>query len=157
VLGTSRPRPDNWSLMQLCFLPLAPSERLTLRCEASYYHPSMPTYEYVCEKCGHQFELVQSMKDKPLRVCPKELCGQQPWGRGKVKRLLGTGANLIFKGSGFYINDYRSDKYKEAAKKDKPPTASPSAGGSGDSKSSPAKAESKPAAATKPAPGAGGK
>ena len=87
----------------------------------------MPTYEYHCEKCGKNFELFQSMKDAPLKQCPKELCRQKKWGHGKVKRLLGTGAGLIFKGSGFYITDYRSSSYKEGAKKDAP--ASPEGAG----------------------------
>jgi putative FmdB family regulatory protein len=78
----------------------------------------MPTYEYFCEKCGTHFEKSQSMKDKPLDICPKEVCSQKKWGRGKVKKKISGGAGLIFKGSGFYITDYRSDKYKEAAKKD---------------------------------------
>jgi len=60
------------------------------------------------------------MRDKPFRECPKELCRLPRWGHGKVKRLLGTGAGLIFKGSGFYITDYRSSSYKVAAKKDAP-------------------------------------
>ena len=109
----------------------------------------MPTYEYVCSKCDHQFEKVQSMSDKPLTTCPKELCGMKKWGKGKVKRSISAGAGLIFKGSGFYITDYRSDKYKEAAKKDTAPAAS----SSGDSKSS-ASSDSKPATTkseTKPA------
>jgi putative FmdB family regulatory protein len=80
----------------------------------------MPTYEYSCEKCGGTFEIVQSMRDELLPECPRELCRQKKWGHGKVKRLIGTGAGLIFKGSGFYITDYRSDSYKEAAKKDAP-------------------------------------
>ncbi|HEY6071288.1 MAG TPA: FmdB family zinc ribbon protein [Chthoniobacterales bacterium] len=80
----------------------------------------MPTYEYSCEKCGGAFELVQSMRDTPLHECPKDLCRQKKWGHGKVRRLIGTGAGLIFKGSGFYITDYRSDSYREAAKKDAP-------------------------------------
>lgn len=63
------------------------------------------------------------MRDDPLRECPKELCRQKKWGHGKVKRLIGTGAGLIFKGSGFYITDYRSDSYKEAAKKDTAPVS----------------------------------
>jgi putative FmdB family regulatory protein len=84
---------------------------------------SMPTYEYSCQKCGGTFEIVQSMRDDPLRECPKELCRQKKWGHGKVKRLIGTGAGLIFKGSGFYITDYRSDSYKEAAKKDTAPVS----------------------------------
>ena len=81
----------------------------------------MPTYEYSCEKCGQTFEAFQSMRDEPFRECPKELCRLPKWGHGKVKRLLGTGAGLIFKGSGFYSTDYRSDSYKEAAKKDSAP------------------------------------
>jgi putative FmdB family regulatory protein len=78
----------------------------------------MPTYEYVCSKCGHEFEKFQSIADRPLGVCPKELCVRKKWGRGKVKKKIGAGAGLIFKGSGFYITDYRSEKYKEAAKKE---------------------------------------
>lgn len=78
----------------------------------------MPTYEYQCEKCKKTFELFQSMKDSALTTCPKEHCRQKTWGKGKVKRLLGAGAGIIFKGSGFYITDYRSKSYKEAAKKD---------------------------------------
>lgn len=94
----------------------------------------MPTYEYVCEKCGHEFEVFQSMKDAPLKVCPKELCPMKEWGRGKVKRRIGAGAGLIFKGSGFYITDYRSESYKSAAKKEtesaKTTTSSGNGGGS---------------------------
>jgi putative FmdB family regulatory protein len=82
----------------------------------------MPTYDYSCEKCGGTFEIVQSMRDSALQECPKDLCRQKKWGHGKVKRLIGTGAGLIFKGSGFYITDYRSDSYREAAKKDAPAT-----------------------------------
>ena len=78
----------------------------------------MPTYEYVCAKCGHEFEKFQSMKDSPLATCPHDLCGQKRWGKGRVKRRLGSGAGLIFKGSGFYITDYRSEGYKAAAKKE---------------------------------------
>ena len=119
----------------------------------------MPTYEYVCEKCGHEFEKFQPIADRPLATCPKDLCGRKKWGKGKVKKMISAGAGLIFKGSGFYITDYRSDKYKEAAKKD---TASNSGGGSkpsgegkalAESKSSGeskvAKTESKPAKSTK--------
>src|SRR4029079_6646519 len=78
----------------------------------------MPTYEYVCEKCDHKFEISQSIKDEPLKNCPKEKCALKKWGKGKVKRAIGAGAGLIFKGSGFYITDYRSESYKQAAKKD---------------------------------------
>jgi len=106
----------------------------------------MPTYEYHCEKCKKDFELFQSMKDNPVGTCPKEQCRQKKWGKGKVKRLLGTGAGLIFKCSGFYITDYRSEGYKQAAKNDttaaspsKPPESKPDAA-------------AKPAAPAKPAP-----
>ena len=58
------------------------------------------------------------MKDDALKTCPQARCKMKKWGKGKVRRLLGTGAGLIFKGSGFYITDYRSDGYKQAAKKD---------------------------------------
>jgi putative FmdB family regulatory protein len=84
----------------------------------------MPTYEYSCQKCGQNFDAFQSMRDEPFRECPKKLCRLPKWGHGKVKRLLGTGAGLIFKGSGFYTTDYRSDSYKEAAKKEAPASSS---------------------------------
>src|SRR6267143_6862257 len=87
----------------------------------------MPTYEYSCQKCGQNFDAFQSMRDEPYKNCPKELCRQAKWGKGKVKRLLGIGAGLIFKGSGFYITVYRSSSYKEGAKKDAP--AVPAANG----------------------------
>ena len=70
----------------------------------------MPTYDYECEKCGHRFELFQSMNDEPKKRCPK--C------KGKVRRLIGTGAGMIFKGSGFYVTDYRSDSYKSQKSKE---------------------------------------
>ncbi len=78
----------------------------------------MPTYEYKCEKCGNQFELFQGMKDEPAEKCPK--CG------GRVKRLLGAGAGIIFKGKGFYQTDYKkssSDSKKKGSDK------APSCGG----------------------------
>ena len=80
----------------------------------------MPTYEYECAKCKKGFEIFQSMKDPALTICPKDHCRQKTWGKGKVTRKLGTGAGLIFKGSGFYITDYRSEGYKESAKKESP-------------------------------------
>lgn len=86
----------------------------------------MPTYDYKCQDCEYRFEAIQSMKDDPLQECPK--C------HGRVKRLIGAGAGIIFKGSGFYQTDYRSEAYREAAKKEQ----------SGDStKSDTAKSESK--------------
>jgi len=69
----------------------------------------MPTYEYRCEGCGHEFEELQSFKDEPLKVCPK--CHEE-----RLRRLFGTGAAILFKGSGFYETDYRSESYKKAAK-----------------------------------------
>ena len=72
----------------------------------------MPTYEYVCDECGHEFELFQSMSASVKRKCPE--CGKL-----KLKRLIGIGSGVIFKGSGFYQTDYRSDSYKKAAEADK--------------------------------------
>lgn len=102
----------------------------------------MPTYEYYCTKCKGTFEFFQSMKDAPVEICPEKACLRPKWGKGKVKRQLGTGAGLIFKGSGFYITDYRSEGYKEAAKKD---TAAPAAAAGSESQP---KTEAKPAAKT---------
>ena len=70
----------------------------------------MPTYEYECRKCGHEFELFQSITAVPLKKCPK--C------RGVVRRKIGSGAGVIFKGSGFYSTDYRSEGYRKAAQAD---------------------------------------
>ncbi len=104
----------------------------------------MPTYEYQCEKCDKTFEFTQSMKDDALKICPKELCPRKTWGKGRVTRLIGAGAGLIFKGSGFYITDYRSEKYTAAAKKDS------SAGETAKTETkSEAKTETKPAPAEK--------
>src|SRR5947208_13900751 len=111
----------------------------------------MPTYEYVCQKCNHHFEMFQSMSDKPLTVCPEETCPRKKWGKGKVKKMIGAGAGLIFKGSGCYITDYRSDKYKEAAKKEnaagapKESTAAKEPAGAKPVESKPAAKESKKA------------
>ena len=107
----------------------------------------MPTYEYSCEKCGQTFDAFQSMRDRPFRECPKDLCRLPEWGHGKVKRLLGTGAGLIFKGSGFYSTDYRSESYKAAAKKESAPKSSEA--GDKSSKTEPAKTTS--SSDTKPA------
>lgn len=84
----------------------------------------MPTYEYKCEACGQCFEVFQSMRDRPKRTCPK--CGKRA-----LERVIGAGAAVLFKGSGFYQTDYRSDSYRKAAK------AETSNGASGSESSSP--------------------
>ena len=83
----------------------------------------MPTYEYRCTKCGHEFEQYQPITAKPLSRCPK--C------KGRVKRLIGTGGGILFKGTGFYQTDYRSDGYKKKAKEDSK-SAEPAGGSKGD-------------------------
>ena len=88
----------------------------------------MPTYDYVCDACGHEFELFQSITDPVKRKCPD--C-KKP----KLRRFIGTGAAIMFKGSGFYKTDYRSESYKKQAAADK-------SSGSGDGKSADAKSES---------------
>lgn len=84
----------------------------------------MPTYEYKCRACSHTFEQFQSMKDAPLRKCPE--CG-----KNTLERLIGTGAAILFKGSGFYQTDYRSESYKAAQKAESGPKsdAKPDSGG----------------------------
>ncbi len=72
----------------------------------------MPTYSYMCPGCGNEFEQFQTITAKPLRTCPK--CGKR-----RLKRLIGTGAGIIFKGSGFYQTDYRSESYKKAERSEK--------------------------------------
>lgn len=72
----------------------------------------MPTYEYKCLACGHDFEMFQKMKDEPIKECPK--C------KGKVKRLIGVGAGTIFRGSGFYQTDYKNTKSPNKGSKTKP-------------------------------------
>ena len=101
----------------------------------------MPTYEYVCEKCGHAFEKSQSMSEKPLTVCPKDLCARKKWAKGRVKRQVSGGGGLLFKGSGFYITDYRSENYKQAAKKETGAATPSSTAGTTDTKAAPAKTE----------------
>tara|TARA_R110000850_G_scaffold175640_5_gene301406 strand:- start:292 stop:609 length:318 start_codon:yes stop_codon:yes gene_type:complete len=98
----------------------------------------MPNYDYKCEKCEHKFEVFQSMKADRLTDCPLEECD------GTVKRLLGTGAGIIFKGSGFYETDYRSDSYKKAASADKPSSDSSSSKKTSDTKSAGSSSTSKP-------------
>lgn len=92
----------------------------------------MPTYDYKCAKCNHTWELFQSITAKPIKKCPE--CGAN-----QAKRLIGTGAGIIFKGSGFYQTDYRSDSYKNAAKADQKPETSTSSSAASDK---PAKTES---------------
>ena len=111
----------------------------------------MPTYEYKCTACGHAFEQFQSITAPPIKRCPQ--CG-----KAKVKRLLGTGAGVIFKGSGFYTTDYRDASYKEKAKAESGGGTGGSSEGSsesksgGETKSDTKPAESKPAASSdKPA------
>lgn len=99
----------------------------------------MPTYEYRCDNCKHEFEKFQSITSGPIRKCPK--CGKK-----KVKRLISSGAGMIFKGSGFYITDYRDQGYKDKAKAD----SGSSTDGAAETKSSDAaKPETKPAAESK--------
>lgn len=94
----------------------------------------MPTYDYHCDACEHEFELFQSISEPVKKKCPK--CG-----KNKLRRLFGTGAALLFKGSGFYQTDYRSDSYKKGASADK---SSDSSSSSGASESKSEKKESKP-------------
>ncbi len=82
----------------------------------------MPTYDYMCEGCRHAFEQFQSITAKPLQTCPS--CGQP-----RLRRLIGTGAGVLFKGSGFYETDYRSDSYRKAAKAERD-AAAPGGGSS---------------------------
>ena len=82
----------------------------------------MPTYDYVCEACKHEFELFQSIKEEAKRKCPE--CG-----KNKLRRLIGPGAALVFKGSGFYKTDYRSESYKKAAAAEKSSIASAASDG----------------------------
>jgi len=90
----------------------------------------MPTYDYVCTACDHRWELFQSIKANPVRKCPE--CG-----RLKARREIGTGAGIIFKGSGFYQTDYRSDAYKKAAEADrKSQESSSDSSGDGETKAS---------------------
>jgi len=100
----------------------------------------MPTYEYECNRCGHSFEKFQSMLDKPLKKCPE--CG------GRVRRLFGTGAGIIFKGSGFYETDYRSESYKSGQKREAQPASSGGGSSKKDSSSTKKKSESTPAGKT---------
>ncbi|MDG1832855.1 MAG: zinc ribbon domain-containing protein [Verrucomicrobiota bacterium] len=77
----------------------------------------MPTYDYSCAQCGKTIEVFQSIKAPHLKTCPEDACAKKKWGKGKVKRLLGTGGGIIFKGGGFYETDYRSESYKSGEKR----------------------------------------
>ena len=115
----------------------------------------MPTYEYKCDACGYAFERFHSMTAEPIKRCPE--CG-----KAKVKRLIGTGAGLIFKGSGFYITDYRDQSYTDKAKaesgtatetkSDAKADAKPAAAAEGGATAAPAEAKPSAAAKSEPAP-----
>jgi len=95
----------------------------------------MPTYDYRCKKCGHTWELFQSIKAEPIKKCPE--CN-----KNQAERVIGPGAAILFKGSGFYLTDYRSDSYKKAAAADKPSSGSDSSSSSKSSDSKPKSSKS---------------
>jgi putative FmdB family regulatory protein len=104
----------------------------------------MPTYDYECDGCGHRLELFQRISDDPIKQCPA--CG-----KNKLRRLFGTGAAIVFKGSGFYQTDYRSESYKSAAaKENKESGGSDKSGGGDKSKSSDGSTSPSPAPAKDP-------
>ncbi len=109
----------------------------------------MPTYDYECDACKHKFEEFQNMSDELLTKCPK--CKKK-----KLRRLFGAGAAIVFKGSGFYQTDYRSESYKKAASADKPAESS-SESKSAESTTKPAesKTDATPAAPQKTKPASG--
>jgi putative FmdB family regulatory protein len=111
----------------------------------------MPTYDYECDSCGHTFEQFQNISEPHLKKCPE--C-RKP----KLRRLLGAGAAVVFKGSGFYQTDYRSDSYKKRAEADKPSSDGGSSGSDSKSSSGAAKeGASKESPKPAPATGEGGK
>lgn len=97
----------------------------------------MPTYEYICENCGCEFERFQSITARPLRKCPE--CG-----KSTLKRLVGTGSGIIFKGSGFYQTDYRSESYKKGEKSEKSKTDTTAKGKKSEAKDSKTPDKTKP-------------
>src|SRR3954470_19153076 len=104
----------------------------------------MPTYDYICDSCSHEFEAFESIKADPQTLCPE--CHKTT-----LRRKIGAGAAILFKGSGFYQTDYRSDSYKKSAAADKPAETKSSGSGSDGSASStpsssptPSKSETKP-------------
>lgn len=102
----------------------------------------MPTYEYQCDACGHEFDEFQSFSDPPLTKCPQ--CGKK-----KLRRLFGTGAAVLFKGSGFYETDYRSESYKAKAKAESEQAATPAKTESTNGTGKEASASAKPAKSEK--------
>ena len=102
----------------------------------------MPTYEYECPECGHKFEKFHSMTDKPVKICPA--CKEN-----KVKRLIGLGGGVLFKGSGFYTTEYRSSEYKKQEKQEKTTATASPPEKSSSSPCSTCKAAACPAAAKK--------
>jgi putative FmdB family regulatory protein len=105
----------------------------------------MPTYDYECDGCGHTFELFQSIMAEPEKKCPK--CAKK-----KLRRLIGTGAAVMFKGSGFYQTDYRSESYKKSAASDKKTTESSGETKSSDGAKAETKSETKSESTSTPAP-----
>jgi putative FmdB family regulatory protein len=101
----------------------------------------MPTYDYECDACGHEFELFQSITENAKKKCPE--CK-----KSKLRRLFGTGAAIVFKGSGFYQTDYRSDSYKKAAEKDSKSSDTSKASDSSSDKNKSEKKKSKDSPAT---------
>ena len=97
----------------------------------------MPTYDYICDSCSHEFEAFESIKADPQTVCPE--CTEP-----KLRRKIGAGAAILFKGSGFYQTDYRSESYKKRAEADKQPTSKPAGETSSSSTAAPPPAASKP-------------
>jgi len=97
----------------------------------------MPIYEYQCQKCKRRHEASQSITAKALSKCPQPKCG------GRLKRLISSGSGFLFKGSGFYITDYRSKSYHDAKKKDQPVSSSPPAGSNKGQTGTPSSGDSK--------------
>lgn len=108
----------------------------------------MPTYEYKCQKCGHEFEIFQSITADRIETCPPDTCPDDQ-GQGKVKRLISGGGGLLFKGSGFYTTDYRSESYKKAEKEDAK-AAAPSSGDKSDKSDKADKADKSSSADSSP-------
>jgi putative FmdB family regulatory protein len=102
----------------------------------------MPTYDYICEDCGYEFEQFQAITARPIRKCPK-------YGKVSLKRLIGAGSGLIFKGNGFYETDYRSENYKKAEKSEKGTTDTGTAEKKTDTKTKDSKMPDKGGSGTK--------